>query len=210
MKTLFRVFLEYNRKRNLWQLGINFLAQAVSSSVYRVVHILTYISIPFITPISYSHYENYIHKILLCLSIFIIIFLKSFSKFWIDYYREISSRLYSPTSCFLVFLPNFLECSIFINFTIAPVRHPFRVLDGPLHLLWQRQRLSPSCTILHQVRLGGLGVTCLPQEIHEFFSGRKNPEHKSYRRDFELGVLTEISGSLKNLKPEKNRPLSKI
>ena len=35
------------------------------------------------------------------------------------------------------------------------------------------------------------------------FSGRKNPEHKSSRRDFKLGPETEISGSLKNLKPEK-------
>ena len=35
------------------------------------------------------------------------------------------------------------------------------------------------------------------------FSGRKNPEHKSSGRDFKLGGLeSEISGSLKNLKPE--------
>ena len=31
----------------------------------------------------------------------------------------------------------------------------------------------------------------------------KNPEHKSSRRDFKLGAESEISGSLKNLKPEK-------
>ena len=36
------------------------------------------------------------------------------------------------------------------------------------------------------------------------FSGRKNPEHKSSGRDFKLGGSeSEISGSLKNLKPEK-------
>ena len=36
----------------------------------------------------------------------IIFILKSFPKLWVDYYREISSHLYSPTSCFLLFLPN--------------------------------------------------------------------------------------------------------
>jgi len=36
------------------------------------------------------------------------------------------------------------------------------------------------------------------------FSGRKNPEHKFSWRDFKLGgPKSEISGSLKNLKPEK-------
>ena len=48
------------------------------------------------------------------------------------------------------------------------------------------------------VGLGGLGVTCWPRdpmiagsnpaEIDGFFSGRKNPEHKSSWRDFKLGV----------------------
>ena len=37
----------------------------------------------------------------------IIITLKSFPKKWLKYYREISSLLYSTTSCFLVSLPNF-------------------------------------------------------------------------------------------------------
>ena len=46
--------------------------------------------------------------------------------------------------------------------------------------------------------LAGLGVTCSPRdprfagsnsaEVDEFFSGRKNPEHKSSGRDFKLGV----------------------
>ena len=46
--------------------------------------------------------------------------------------------------------------------------------------------------------LGGLGVTCSPRdprfagsnpaEVNGFFSGRKNPEHKSSGRDFKLGV----------------------
>ena len=35
------------------------------------------------------------------------------------------------------------------------------------------------------------------------FSGSKNPEHKSSGRDFKMGVPSEISGSLKNLTPEK-------
>ena len=49
-----------------------------------------------------------------------------------------------------------------------------------------------------QVGLGGLRVTCSPRdprfagsnptEIDGFFSGRKNPEHKSSGRDFKLGV----------------------
>ena len=44
-----------------------------------------------------------------------------------------------------------------------------------------------------QIRLGSMD-----------FSGRKNPEHKSSGRDFKLGgPESEISGSLKNLKPEK-------
>ena len=48
------------------------------------------------------------------------------------------------------------------------------------------------------VGLGGLGVTCSPQdprfvgsnpaEVDGFFSGRKNPEQKSSGRDFKLGV----------------------
>ena len=39
------------------------------------------------------------------------------------------------------------------------------------------------------------------------FSGRKNPEHKSTGRDFKLGSPeSEISGSLKKLKPEKIGP----
>ena len=51
----------------------------------------------------------------------------------------------------------------------------------------------------------GLGVTCSlrdprfagsnPAEVEWMFSGRKNPEHKSFQ--------SEISDSLKNLKSEK-------
>ena len=37
-----------------------------------------------------------------------IIILKLFPKIRVNYYREISSHFYSPTSCFLVFLPNFI------------------------------------------------------------------------------------------------------
>ena len=48
------------------------------------------------------------------------------------------------------------------------------------------------------VGLGGLGVPCSlrdqrfagsnPAEVDGFFSGRKNPEHKSSGRDFKLEV----------------------
>ena len=48
------------------------------------------------------------------------------------------------------------------------------------------------------VGLGGLGVTCSPQdprfagsnlaEVVGFFPGRKNPEHKSSGRNFKLRV----------------------
>ena len=48
------------------------------------------------------------------------------------------------------------------------------------------------------VGLGGLGVTCLPRDprfavsnpakVNGFFSGHKNPEHKSSGRDSKLGV----------------------
>ena len=67
----------------------------------------------------------------------------------------------------------------------------------------------------HQlVGLGGLGVTCSPRdqwfagshpaEVDGFFSGRKNPVHKSSEKDYKLGgPESEILGSLKNLKPEK-------
>ena len=67
---------------------------------------------------------------------------------------------------------------------------------------------------MHEVRLGGLGIRCSPQdprfvgsnpaEVDGFFSGCKNPERKSSGRDFKLGgSVSEISGSLKNLKREK-------
>ena len=59
--------------------------------------------------------------------------------------------------------------------------------------------------------LGGVGVTCSPRDprfagsnpgkVDGFFSGRRNPEHKSPGRA--LSRESEISGSLKNLKPEK-------
>ena len=48
------------------------------------------------------------------------------------------------------------------------------------------------------VGLSGLGVTCSPRdprfvgsnpaEVDGFYSGYKNPEHKSSKRDFKLGV----------------------
>ena len=54
-----------------------------------------------------------------------------------------------------------------------------------------------STIILNPVDLGGLGVTCLPRdprfagsnpaEVNGFFSGHKNPKHKS-GRDFKLRV----------------------
>ena len=43
-----------------------------------------------------------------------------------------------------------------------------------------------------------------PTEVDGFFSGRKNPEHKSSGRDFKMGgPESDISSSLKNFKPEK-------
>ena len=69
------------------------------------------------------------------------------------------------------------------------------------------------CKVLSvSVGLGGLGVPYSPRdpssslnpaEVDEFLSGRKNPEHKTSGRDFKGGPESEISGSLKNLKPEK-------
>ena len=48
--------------------------------------------------------------------------------------------------------------------------------------------------------LGGLGVMCSPRDprfagsnptvVDGFFSGHKNPKHKSSGRDFKLGVLS--------------------
>ena len=70
-------------------------------------------------------------------------------------------------------------------------------------------KTTPTPITVLLVGLGGLGVTCSlrdqrfagsnPTEVDEFFSGLKIPEHKSSGRDFKY----EISGSLKNLKPEK-------
>ena len=68
-------------------------------------------------------------------------------------------------------------------------------------------------TYFKLVGLGGLGVPCSPRDVRGFkpgwgrwiffFSGRKNPGHKSSGRDFKLGVPSlEISGSLKNPKTE--------
>ena len=72
---------------------------------------------------------------------------------------------------------------------------------------WRYHYLSPT------VVLGGHGVTCSPRDPRftgsnpaevDGFLGRKNPEHKSSEKDFKLGgPESEISGSLKNLKPEK-------
>ena len=51
----------------------------------------------------------------------------------------------------------------------------------------------------NRVDLGGLGVTCSPRDPRfagsnpaevDGFLGRKNPEHKSFGRDFKLGVLS--------------------
>ena len=51
---------------------------------------------------------------------------------------------------------------------------------------------------MKSVGLGGFGVTCSPRdpmfagshkaEVDGFFSGSKNPEHKSSGRNFKLGV----------------------
>ena len=42
------------------------------------------------------------------------------------------------------------------------------------------------------VGLGVLGVSCSPRdanaEVDGYFSGRKNPEHKSCDKDFKLGI----------------------
>ena len=66
---------------------------------------------------------------------------------------------------------------------------------------------SLSCTYFGDPRFAGSN----PVEVdgYFFFSGRKNSERISSGRDF-VGPESEISGLLKNLKPEKNRPLSKI
>ena len=71
------------------------------------------------------------------------------------------------------------------------------------------------------VGFGGLGITCSPRdprfagsnpiEVDGFFSGCKNPEHKSSGRGFKLrGRESEILGSLKNLKPETIGLLTKF
>ena len=49
---------------------------------------------------------------------FFFFFTRSFPKLWVDYYKDISSHLYSPTSCFLLFLPIFpfsFQCLIWTS-----------------------------------------------------------------------------------------------
>ena len=70
------------------------------------------------------------------------------------------------------------------------------------------------------VGLGSLGVTCSPRDPR--FAGLNLAQVDEFFQDVKIlstsppgGILScdpesEISGSLKNLKPEKNRPLSKI
>ena len=68
--------------------------------------------------------------------------------------------------------------------------------------------------------LGGLGITCSPRdprfagsnpaEVNAFFQGVKILNTNPPGGILSWGPESEISGSLKNLKPEKNRPLSKI
>ena len=81
---------------------------------------------------------------------------------------------------------------------------------GPREL---RMKCGEGSTV-HLVGLYGLGVTCSPRgprfvgsnqtEVDGYFQNVKNPEHKTSRRDFKLGgPESEISGSLKNLKPKK-------
>ena len=67
--------------------------------------------------------------------------------------------------------------------------------------------------VLYKVRnvgLGGFGVTCSPRdprfagfnttEVDGFFSGRKNPEHKSSGRDFKLGVRRDFKLGVRRLR----------
>ena len=82
----------------------------------------------------------------------IIIILKLSRKIWVDYHREISSRLYSPNSCFLVFLPNFSppififlsRFSIYIN---IPLFIP--VLCYPCLVLPISQSMTVFCSIIN-------------------------------------------------------------
>ena len=61
--------------------------------------------------------------------------------------------------------------------------------------------------MLQEVGLGGLRVTCSPQDPRfagsTWRSGCKNPVHKPSGRALNGGLESEISDSLKNLKPEK-------
>ena len=87
--------------------------------------------------------------------------------------------------------------SDFIRWVIASLELAVTVIQA-FH--WQCFFLANTCTIELNVDLRGLGVTCSPRiagsNLAEFeiFSGRKNLEHKSFRRDFK---------PLQNIKPEK-------
>ena len=74
--------------------------------------------------------------------------------------------------------------------------------------------------LLMAVGLGGFGLTCSPRDPR--FAGSNPAEVDGFFRDVKIlstcppggtfagGPGSESSGSLKNLKHEKNRPLSKI
>ena len=69
------------------------------------------------------------------------------------------------------------------------------------------------CIVLSVVKvgLGGLGVTWSPRDPR--FADSNPAEVDGFFQDVKIqagGPESEISGSLKNLKPEKNRLLSKI
>ena len=77
----------------------------------------------------YRHESDRCRTLPFFLTFFISFILKSFPKLWVKYYRQISSHLYSPTSYFLVFLPNFLLS--FLSFVIWSI-HVFLGLPlGP-------------------------------------------------------------------------------
>jgi Ligated ion channel L-glutamate- and glycine-binding site. len=54
-----------------------------------------------------NRWTGMLHELQVGVCIIIITILKLFPKIWADYYREVSSCLYSPTFAFPVFLPNF-------------------------------------------------------------------------------------------------------
>ena len=77
---------------------------------------------------------------------------KSFPKIWVDYYREISSCLYSSPSFFLVFFPQFSPLIFYILFNLI-------YLSGSGSSSWSFHSIF-LCSIFLSILSSPIQITC--------------------------------------------------